>query len=303
MRVRLGIAACAIVLAVAWSGVAAGPRALVSSTSTGGRVSWLVGRGGPIRFQVGACVAYAPTGRWNGRTVLLDPGHGGLDPGALGTISGRTVAEKRVTLAVGLRALALLRHAGFRVVLSRVRDSTVARLGAADRSGNLLTATGVLRDLAARNLCANAARASVLVGIHMDAFGDRSVAGSETIYCRDRRFGRRSRQLATLVQHAVLAGLRRAGRTVPDRGILDDHGTGAPAFTAQGAAYGHWLELGPARPPWFRYPSQMPAVIVEPLFLSNPVEAGIALSRAGRLALAGGLVQALDVYFHSGQAA
>jgi N-acetylmuramoyl-L-alanine amidase len=47
----------------------------------------------------------------------------------------------------------------------------------------------------------------------------------------------------------------------------------------------------------------MPAVIVEPLFLSNPVEAGIALSRAGRLALAGGLVQALDVYFHSGQAA
>jgi N-acetylmuramoyl-L-alanine amidase len=215
---------------------------------------------------------------------------------------GRTVAEKRVTLAVGLRALALLRQVGFRVVMSRLRDTTVARLAATDVNGRLLTANGVHRDLVARNLCANAARASVLLGIHMNAFGDRSVAGSETIYCRDRRFGPRSRHLATLVQQAVLASLQRAGWSVPDRGILDDHGTGAPALTAPGAAYGHWLELGPARSPWFRHASLMPGVIVEPLFLTNPAEVQIALSQAGQLALARGLVQALSTYFRSGRA-
>ena len=301
MKARPGVAAATTVLAVASLGAAATSESPASSDSTRGPISWLVGRAGPIRFQTGACVAYAAKGRWNGRTVFLDPGHGGLDPGALVTISGRAVAEKQVTLAVGLRALVLLRQAGFRVVMSRVRDSTVARLGRADRSGNLLTAAGVHRDLAARNLCANAARASVLVGIHMDAFGDRSVTGAETIYCRDRRFGERSRQLAALIQRAVLTSFRRAGWTVPDRGIRDDHGTGAPAFTTQGAAYGHWLELGPAQPPWFRYPSQMPAVIVEPLFLSNPVEARIALSQAGQLALARGLAEALDTHLHQGR--
>ena len=292
------MAAITTVLAVASLGAAATPESPASSDSTRKPVSWLVGRGEPIRFQTGTCIAFAPKGRWNGHTVFLDPGHGGLDPGALVTISDRTIAEKNVTLAVGLRTLALLRQAGFRVVMSRVRDSTVARMGRPDRSGNLLTATGVHRDLVARNLCANAARASVLIGIHMDAFGDRSVTGAETIYCRDRRFGERSRQLAALIQRAVLTSFRRAGWTVPDRGIRDDHGTGAPAFTTQGAAYGHWLELGPAQPPWFRHPSQMPAVIAEPLFLSNPVEARIALSQAGQLALARGLVQALTAYFH-----
>ena len=89
---------------------------------------------------------------------------------------------------------------------------------------------------------------------------------------------------------------------MPDRGVLDDHGTGAPAFTTQGAAYGHWLELGPARRPWFRYPSQMPAAIVEPLFLSNPLEARIATSQAGQLALARGLVKAVGAYFRQGRA-
>ena len=303
MKARPGVAAVTTVLAVALVAMAAVSQAPASSDSTRRPNSWLVGRGGPIPFQTGACIAFAPKGRWNGHTVFLDPGHGGLDPGALVTISGRAVAEKNVALAVGLRTLTLLRQAGFRVVMSRVRDSTVARLGRADRSGDLLTAAGVHRDLAARNLCANAARAAVLVGIHMDAFWDSSAAGAETVYCRDRRFGERSRQLAALVQHTVLTSFRRAGRTVPDRGIRNDHGTGAPAFTTQGAAYGHWLELGPARLPWFRYPNQMPAVIVEPLFLSNPAEARIALSRAGQLALARGLAQAVGAYLHQGRAA
>jgi N-acetylmuramoyl-L-alanine amidase len=273
---------------------------LVTWRSFATGVSWLVGRGGAIPFVGGACVAFAPLAHWNGRVVFLDPGHGGFDPGALTTVSGERVAEKRVTLAVGLRALVLLRRAGFRVVMSRLGDTTVARLGGADLRGRVLTARGVRRDLSARNLCADAAHASVLIGIHMNGFRDPLAAGAEAIYCDDRRFAGRSRRLARLVQQQVLSSLRRAGWRVPNRGVRDDHGTGAPAFTAEGAAYGHWLELSPAHPPWFRYPSVMPAVVVEPLFLTSPAEAGIALSQQGQSAIARGIAQAVDAYFGVG---
>ncbi len=260
-------------------------------------------RAAPIRFTGDACKTFAPVGRWNGRIVFLDPGHGGLDPGAITRGSGRRVEEERVTLAVGLRTLELLRKSGFRVVMSRLRDSTVAQLGSADRDGQVLTASGLHRDLAARNLCANRAHASASVGIHMNAFGDASVAGAETIFCRDRRFAGRSRQLAADVLQMVLTRLRRSGWRVPDRGIHDDHRTGTPALTAEGAAYGHWLELGPGRPPWFRSPSQMPAAVIEPLFISNPVEATIAVSRRGQVAIAEGLARGIAAYFHPRPAA
>lgn len=39
----------------------------------------------PAYFSAGACVAFPPTiGNWH-LTVFLDAGHGGLDPGAVGT--------------------------------------------------------------------------------------------------------------------------------------------------------------------------------------------------------------------------
>lgn len=49
--------------------------------------------------------------------VVLDPGHGGRDPGAVGSIT-----EKEVTLDVALRVRDLLRAAGVDVVLTRDRD-------------------------------------------------------------------------------------------------------------------------------------------------------------------------------------
>lgn len=49
--------------------------------------------------------------------VVIDPGHGGSDPGAVGS-----VIEKEVTLAVGLRVRDLLRAAGVNAVLTRDTD-------------------------------------------------------------------------------------------------------------------------------------------------------------------------------------
>lgn len=50
--------------------------------------------------------------------VLLDPGHGGIDPGAVGLVT-----EKIVTLDVALRVRRLLQEAGVDVVMTRDRDT------------------------------------------------------------------------------------------------------------------------------------------------------------------------------------
>ena len=58
-----------------------------------------------------------------GQTVVIDPGHGGPDTGC---VSAGGVAEKDVTLALGLRTAELLRAEGCRVRLTRERDEAVA---------------------------------------------------------------------------------------------------------------------------------------------------------------------------------
>jgi N-acetylmuramoyl-L-alanine amidase len=50
-------------------------------------------------------------------TVVIDPGHGGMDPGMSGF-----VREKIVTLSVSLKLRALLQNAGIKVVMSRTGD-------------------------------------------------------------------------------------------------------------------------------------------------------------------------------------
>ena len=257
----------------------------------------LVGRGGPIRSQPDACLSFAPTAHWNGATVFLDPGHGGVDPGAIAVVAARTVTEKQVTLAVGMRALSLLRGSGYRVVMSRVRDSTVASLRAVDLHRGVLTPDAAQHEIEARNLCANAAHADVLVALHMNAFVDPSASGTETVYCPSRPFAARSRRLAELIQRATLAELRDSGTAAIDRGFLPDQAAGGASLTPQTADYHHLIQLGPADPPWLPYPSLMPGILVEPVFLSNPGEASLVLSGRGQEALARALLDAVDSYF------
>jgi N-acetylmuramoyl-L-alanine amidase len=257
----------------------------------------LVGRGGPIPFSPAACLGFQPAGRWNGVTVFLDPGHGGVDPGATPTVGGRLIPEKQVTLAVAVRALALLRGSGYRVVMSRVRDSTVARVGAAALHQGRLIPDAAQREVEARNLCADTAHANVLVGLHMNSFSNPSASGAETIYCPSRPFAGRSRRLADLIQRSTVAARRRAGIATVDRGVLPDRYAGGAPLTPQTENYHHLIELGPADPPWLPHPSLMPGVIVEPAFVSNPTEASFVLSAAGQDVLAAALVDALDSYF------
>lgn len=247
-------------------------------------------------LESGACLSYAPTQGKQNRTIFLDPGHGGLDPGVVGaTASGHQVLEKDATLAVATRLTALLRAAGYRVVMARTEDSTVLKLSSTDSVLGSMNATAEHGDLVARAACANAAGAAVLVSIHFDGFEDPSVGGTETFYDPARSFADANQRLAADLQSALVAGLGAS-----DRGVWTDDQLAAPTLTASGSAYGHLIELGPISAGWVDNPSQMPGALVEPLFVTNPKEAQLASDPAGQQRIAEALKAGLLKYLAGG---
>lgn len=283
-RRRLGLALALLLVAIG------GLAAAGSSVSSGGRPV------DPSAFAPGACIAYAPTAGNRHLTVFLDAGHGGLDPGSVGrTEAGATIYEADETLPVELDTMAILRREGFRVVVSRTRDSSVVRLTAGDVADHALTIPGVHDDVAARDVCANDAHADVLLGIYFDA-GAPNNAGSVTGYDAARPFSAENLRLARLVQADVLQALNARGWAIPDEGVQPDDRLGS-ASTAKAIAYGHLLLLGPADPGWFDTPSRMPGALIEPLFITDPFEGSIAASATGQRVIAGGLARAVGQYF------
>ncbi len=287
------LVAAAAVVAVGWS--------LHASTGEGQEAGTPLD---PATFATGSCLAYQPTAGNRHLTVFLDAGHGGIDPGGVGTTqSGATIDEATLNLPVELEVSNLLRAKGFRVVVSRTTDSTVLRLDPADESGGELTLLGAHDDVAARDVCANLAHADVLVGIYLDA-GSPSDGGSLTAYDSDRPFATSNLRLATLLQTDVVAEMNAQGWGIPDDGVQTDDelgsyvaGSSGSVLAAEAAAYNHLMLIGPAASGYFSTPSQMPGAVIEPLYLTDPFEGSIADSPTGQQVIARGIATAVEQYF------
>ncbi len=289
----------ALVLAAAVAGALVALRGGAVVASLGTITGLIAPTSGAVSLSVpgvapGGCVAYAPTRGDAGKTVFLDPGHGGPDPGVIGLTGGRPVQEKDLTLAVANRLAALLRGDGSRVVMSRTKDSLVT---STDATGDPMTLTPsiVHADLVARLACANASRAAVLISIHFNGLSDPSVAGTETFYDDARSFSADNRRLASDLQSAMVASLG-----ADDRGVWPDDQNTGPALTPAGDAYGHLMVLGPPSPGYVDSPSDMPGALVEPLFVSNPSDAQLAISATTQQRLAEALDAAIRRYLAGG---
>lgn len=235
----------------------------------------------------GACMRYQSVAGAQAKTVFIDAGHGGLDPGVVGF----QLAEKDATLAVATDLESILHSDGYTVVMSRTRDSSVIKLSPSDSITGSLTDSAERRDLLARAACANAAGAMALVSIHFDGFSDPSVGGTETFYDAARSFAPDNKRLASDLQSALVQSL---GTT--DRGVWTDDQLAAPTLTASGSAYGHLIELGPISQGWVDSPSRMPGALVEPLFITDPNQARIAADPAGQRRIAQALASGIQRY-------
>lgn len=258
----------------------------------------------PSQFAPGSCVEFAPTSGDRHLTVFLDAGHGGIDPGAVGTTeSGSTIYESDETLPVELDTMSILREEGFTVVVSRTGDSTVASLSSADVTDGVLSLQGSHDDVVARDVCADDAKADVLVGIYLDSGQSEENAGSVTVYDDDRPFSDQNSRLATLLQTDVLEAMNAQGWQIPDEGVQPDDQfgsyVGTPSeggFAGAAASYDHLLLIGPAMAGYFSNPSEMPGAVIEPLFITDPFEGSIAASSNGQKVIARGIATAVEQF-------
>ncbi|WP_135227860.1 N-acetylmuramoyl-L-alanine amidase family protein [Deinococcus fonticola] len=130
-----------------------------------------------------------------GRTVTLDPGHGGTQKGGAGSLR---VPEKGIVLPIALRVAELLRAQGANVNLTRTGDVTLG--------------------LYERDLSAEAAGSDLLVSIHANALADgrdpRGIRGPEVFYTHPQ---------AQAVSQAILNQLRaRLPDLGPGQGLMPE---------------------------------------------------------------------------------
>lgn len=102
-----------------------------------------------------------------GKVIVLDPGHGGSNPGAV----ANNDRESDNNLAVGLKLRDKLVQAGAKVIMTRNTDRTVAPEGST-----------LERELQARVALAEANNADIFVSIHSNENPDSSIAGAMTFY-------------------------------------------------------------------------------------------------------------------------
>ena len=213
--------------------------------------------------------------------IVLDPGHGGHDPGAQGY-----GVEKDVTLAIARKLGRLLRERlAAEVVLTRDDDAT---LGLGDRTAR-----------------ANAEGADLFVSIHANASSTGRLHGIETYYL-DNTQDRATSRLAALENGLDLlhpatgqTDLRYILSDLVQVGKMDESIALASALQRHlvrhlRAHYPDVTDLGVKRGPFYvLVGAYMPCVLVETSFLTHRVEGRRLAGAAYQTAVAEGLVDGI----------
>ncbi len=221
--------------------------------------------------------------------VMLDPGHGGMDPGAIGP---RGLKEKDVVLSIGRTVRDLLRgEEGYEVRMTRDSD--------------------VFLPLEERTAMANQSRADIFVSLHINASRSERAEGIST-YVLNRATDRHSLELAARENGVPAARLS----TV--RFIIDDLSTFGRkkeslrlAKTVNDAIvrnvngrFGKVADLGLKQAPFYvLVGARMTAVLVESSFITNRREEARLQDAGYREAIAGSVAEAIRYYGKNGSPA
>ena len=198
-------------------------------------------------YQTNQHQQQSPKHSLKGKMIVVDPGHGGSDTGAIGPSN---VLEKNVTIAIAKDLRQLLTDGGATVILTRTSDRDVSNGQSSD-----------IEELQARVDIANRANADLFISIHADACDDMG-SGSTTYF-----YPGSSEALAHLVQDSMVSQLK-----------LYDRGSQANDF-------------------YVLKNTNMPAILTEAAFISNPQEEKLLVKRDFDKKVAIGIFNGIKRYF------
>ena len=142
-------------------------------------------------------------------TIIIDPGHGGIDGGAVG-IDG--VIEKDINLAISLKLRNLLRLAGYEVIMTRETDTSIHDEGV----------NGVLKqkksDMKNRLKIIKKHPEAIVLSIHQNKFEIEKYHGAQMFYGTNHPF---SREIAESLQNEFASALQKDNKREIKKGTKD----------------------------------------------------------------------------------
>ena len=221
----------------------------------------------------------------NVKKIVIDPGHGGKDPGCY---VGNGIMEKDIVLDLGkILARAIRENIGCEVVLTREKDEFLT--------------------LEQRTAIANMEKADLFISLHVNAHKSRRIWGLETYFLN----------MATDERAVMVAARENATseKNISDlQAILNDlmlntkiHESSRLAHAIQNGLvsgikkrYEMVKSLGVKQAPFYvLIGAQMPAVLIEAGFLTNPMEKKRLLSATYRRSVADGIISGIASYMET----
>ncbi|AOZ77391.1 N-acetylmuramoyl-L-alanine amidase [Clostridium pasteurianum] len=193
------------------------------------------------------------------KIILIDPGHGGMDGGA---ISKNGTVEKNINLSISLKLKKHLEKEGFKVVMTREEDK-----GLYSDSGKIRKKKN--EDLENRCKMKEDSNCDMFISIHLNMFPQSKYYGSQVWYSSNPN----SEKLAHIIQENF-------------RGDLKDD-----SKRIEKAALNSYKIL--------RCGKDIPSVIVECGFLSNPSDESKLKTEDYQQKIADSLLKSIKVYYNN----
>ena len=213
--------------------------------------------------------------------IVIDPGHGGTDPGAIGA---KGTYEKNITTAAANELAARLRKSGkYKVIVTRSKDNHV--------------------DHDERLRIARTGQADLFISIHADSTGNKNVRGASVYTLADRAKGRSKRivnnqnwildvdlsEQSDPVGDILVDLAQRKTESQSDafaKILLSELRGKTVLVTNSHRRAGYYVLLAP----------DVPAVLLELGFLSNVQDEKLLRTQAHRTKILSGVERAIDTY-------
>ncbi len=220
------------------------------------------------------------------KTIVIDPGHGGEDAGAVGP-SRRY--EKVINFNVSKNLYSILKQRGYKVYLTRTNDTFIKVMN--------------------RTVLANEKNADLFISIHTNSVPKEKaneVTGIETFFLSPARNERAKRvaaienksdirEMSSSSQSVFLESLNRPRITASHKFAIDVQ---AGLLQATRSKYKDIKDSGVREGPfWVLVGAQMPSILVELGYVSHPIESKRLYDQDYQLLLANGIANGVDSYF------